>query len=274
MSTLKFFRVIISSCKSLEEVRAEVKHQSSKGRRWKLAKDSEHSHSHSHASSSSFSSFSSSHRSLRVMERQHSPARSNHRSSHYSNNYSNYSSNPSSKPFRSNFQMEANNVQERNCVFCGKDHSSRYCTTPMSYQDRRNTVISKRLCRNCLASDHFESSCNKKGKILCGRCSKPHPTPLHDVRFFTPGDNASTIPKSVNSNSNGAEVEQNEVLMVVDGLDKNKTRPIINCRLNGIDARLLLDTGSEQTVISAQLVQPGQACHGPMIRVLTLLLCL
>ena len=261
-----FRKKIISSCETLEEVRAEVKHQSSKGRRWKLAKDSEQSHSHSHSHSSSSSSFSSSHRSLRAMERQHSPVRSNHRSNHQSNNYSNYASNSYSKPFRSNLQMEA--VQERNCVFCGRDHSSRHCSTPMSYQERRNTVISKRLCRNCLAGDHFESNCNKKGKILCGRCNKPHPTPLHDVRFFTPGDNASTIPKSINSNSSGNEVKQNEVLMVVDGVAKNKSRPIINCRLNGKDARLLLDTGSEQTVISAHLVQPGQARHGPMIRVL------
>ena len=66
-------------------------------------------------------------------------------------------------------------VQPRVCIFCNASHSTFNC--PLAIPEKRRLVQSKRLCLNCLSSQHLVQSCPSHHK--CRVCKWAHHTSLH-----------------------------------------------------------------------------------------------
>lgn len=69
------------------------------------------------------------------------------------------------------------------CVFCKKPkHSLHKCRSFLekAVSDRVSFIKSERLCFACLKPGHHSKSCTNRN--ICERCSKGHPTCLHEDR--------------------------------------------------------------------------------------------
>ena len=66
------------------------------------------------------------------------------------------------------------------CCLCEKNHDIESCKDFLakSLSERREFVMSNRLCFGCLGTGHVARFC--KNRRTCRECKKPHPTLLHD----------------------------------------------------------------------------------------------
>ena len=84
------------------------------------------------------------------------------------------------------------------CYGCNSvDHSLNECPTisAMGMDDRQNLIKSKRLCFGCLKPsgvNHYARVCKKR--LTCGKCSRQHPTILHEFH-----DNKNSQVSSANA---------------------------------------------------------------------------
>ena len=172
---------------------------------------------------------------------------------------------PSMNQHRQVCTMEVDSKTDaRKCVFCAQDHPSLNCNVPLTYQARRAAVLDNQLCKNCLSPEHFEKVCPLAGKIICGRCKELHPTPLHEVRFYT-----KTAPNPAWAGSSDTSVKTLEGSAITIVGRSTTDRPTMKGLANGIDTKILLDTGSEQTMISPDLVLPAQRYVADRVRIRT-----
>jgi hypothetical protein len=66
-------------------------------------------------------------------------------------------------------------VQARVCIFCNASHSNFNC--PLAVNEKRRLVNVKRLCLNCLSSQHVVQACPSHHS--CRVCRRAHHTSLH-----------------------------------------------------------------------------------------------
>lgn len=100
------------------------------------------------------------------------------------------------------------------CVFCKKPkHSLHKCRSFLekAVSDRVSFIKSERLCFGCLKPGHHSKSCTNRN--ICERCSKGHPTCLHEDRVKDKGEQRQPIanPNPSNERSSQSDRVQEQV---------------------------------------------------------------
>ena len=126
----------------------------------------------------------------------------------------------------------------RRCVYCGEDHRPTECTKVTNLSDRRQVLLSKRLCFNCAAGNHRASHCPSRSD--CQRCHKRHHTSICDaVHPTSDANNSTTVTRGVALTTN----QIGESLF-----------PVIVVEVNGIKCPALIDSGAGSSYVSAKLI--------------------
>ena len=73
---------------------------------------------------------------------------------------------------------------QKMCAYCKQPHSSNYCTTVSTRDDRLGIVHRNRLCFNCLSTQHAVAHCTARGR--CRHCNGKHHSSLCKKGFIAP----------------------------------------------------------------------------------------
>ena len=141
------------------------------------------------------------------------------------------------------------------CLFCNEtDHSHYICpkAKEMGPQACLNIVNQKKACKCCFRIGHTTKDCRSKERNLCKKCRKEHHTLLHLEATAPRSSNAMML----NCQSTGLIVKSNNqkywpAVHIVMAMARNPLN------LYGTDqvARVMLDSGSQVTLVSPRLVQ-------------------
>ncbi|XP_067613899.1 uncharacterized protein [Eurosta solidaginis] len=131
------------------------------------------------------------------------------------------------------------------CSKCSDLHELHQCTEflNMDVKSRREFVTSKRICYNCLRLGHISNNC--RSKFSCRNCRKRHHSLLHEEEQQT--DKLESFVDSAVSVNFHALPAINTLLPTA----VCQVRDSYGCKQK---CRLLLDSGSEKTIISESAV--------------------
>ncbi|PAV86781.1 hypothetical protein WR25_01134 [Diploscapter pachys] len=81
------------------------------------------------------------------------------------------------------FNVRSNKINEQSkCKFCGRtNHKTQECLQVRNQSDRRQFIMEKKLCFNCLSTGHSAGSCRASG---CRICSGKHHTAICEKKPF------------------------------------------------------------------------------------------
>lgn len=104
------------------------------------------------------------------------------------------------------------------CVFCKKPkHSLHKCRSFLekAVSDRVSFIKSERLCFGCLKPGHYSKSCTNRN--ICEKCSKGHPTCLHEDRVKDKEEQRQPLanPNPSNERSTQSDRAQEQVTAMV-----------------------------------------------------------
>ena len=125
----------------------------------------------------------------------------------------------------------------RGCVYCGEDHRPVECKKIKGLSDRRQILLNKRLCFNCVSGNHRAFYCPSKS--ACQRCHKRHHTSICDTP--NPTSQVNQPP------AHGVALTTNQT---GEGLF-----PVVIIEVNGIKCRALIDSGAGSSYVSAKLIE-------------------
>ena len=134
----------------------------------------------------------------------------------------------------------------RKCVYCESDkHSSNECNKVLTVADRVEILRNKKACFNCTSTKHFASKCTfKRG---CYNCGKPHHTSICK-------ESKSTLRKE-EPPKNDAKKATPEKTFGATTARGSTIHPSAVCTIDGIDARIAIDTMSSLNYICTELVK-------------------
>ena len=126
------------------------------------------------------------------------------------------------------------------CVYCSShSHRSSECTNVLDVASRKEFLKSKRLCFNCARSGHAAAQCRSR---RCGKCNSRHHTSIcHRLNTTLPGNTASTSlgPSDKFYGANDCQRTLHSTVVA---------------KVNGVRARIMLDSGASSSYISANLL--------------------
>ena len=125
-------------------------------------------------------------------------------------------------------------------MFCGENHKPVECTNVTDLTERKQTLLSKRLCFNCVTGSHRAASC--PSKFSCQRCHKRHHTSICDLSLNNPSRGGSQ-----QATSRGVALTTKKT---GEGLF-----PVVVVEVNGIKCRALIDSGAGSSYVSAKLIE-------------------
>eukprot|EP00112_Aurelia_sp_Birch-Aquarium-sp1_P013332 Seg2822.1 transcript_id=Seg2822.1/GoldUCD/mRNA.D3Y31 product="Gag-Pol polyprotein" protein_id=Seg2822.1/GoldUCD/D3Y31 len=127
----------------------------------------------------------------------------------------------------------------RGCVYCGlSNHKGINCNKVLDIATRRDILRKNKLCFNCTGFGHPAAKCRSKG---CLKCGSRHHTSLCDA-IISPIQPAEKLPENTVEKALGAVSHQAAL------------HPIVVAKVNGINARILLDTGAGSSYICTKLI--------------------
>ncbi|XP_071652192.1 uncharacterized protein [Temnothorax longispinosus] len=154
-----------------------------------------------------------------------------------------------------NKASRSHHVQKREpgfsrCGICKKEHALMLCDVYKGKpaRERKQYVDSNSLCENCLGR-HKVNDC--PSKRLCSVCAEKHHTSLHDAFRKTPTEPEAAKTESVTT----AHVARNSPRTQPSVLLATARVQILDRYGRSIDARVLIDQGSEATIITENLAQ-------------------
>ena len=134
------------------------------------------------------------------------------------------------------FHAQGKQEKPHACVYCDDPaHKAVNCTKVTSLPERRQILIRKRLCFNCVAGMHKSVTCPSKAS--CQHCHLRHHSSLHD------SETDVKLPNGKN------------VAMTSSNDKKEGIFPVVVVDVNGIRCRALIDSGSGSSYISTKLIQ-------------------
>ncbi|KAH9523010.1 hypothetical protein DERF_006561 [Dermatophagoides farinae] len=142
------------------------------------------------------------------------------------------------------------------CLICDKFHRNNFeCLKNYDVKTAADLIKTKRLCFKCLKKGHVSKNCHMSSKLKCDKCPRQHATEMHDVIVIEMM--FQTKPKVMAESSPVAE----ESTVV----SKSESRPLFYGSCNGYQSRMLLDNGSDISLIDENLVKDnfsdsGQKC--------------
>ena len=131
-----------------------------------------------------------------------------------------------------------------NCPICGGAHKVSYCEKFLSYSvdARIDCVKNYKICYNCLAVGHFVHNC--KSRFTCQVCHKNHHSLLHisrdhvhDNRVVANGENVTHVLSRRAPGCNSGIL------------------PLVCVDVNNVQVSTLLDSGSNASFVTRQLVK-------------------
>lgn len=126
------------------------------------------------------------------------------------------------------------------CVYCGlKNHRSSDCTKVLDIASRKEHLTRNKLCYNCAKSGHVASKCKARG---CGKCNGRHHTSVCN-RMKTTLSPYPTPESSGRSERFYGAVDTQTTLHAT-----------VIAKINGVQARIMLDSGAGSSYISANLL--------------------
>ena len=126
------------------------------------------------------------------------------------------------------------------CVYCGlKNHRSSDCTKVLDIASRKEHLTRNKLCYNCTKSGHVASKCKVRG---CGKCNGRHHTSVCN-RMKTTLSPCPTPESSGRSERFYGAVDTQTTLHAT-----------VIAKINGVQARIMLDSGAGSSYISANLL--------------------
>lgn len=129
------------------------------------------------------------------------------------------------------------------CRLCANAHFTSDCTTYPSFEERRNRVISQRLCFKCLDVGHSQKACTKRQRP-CYYCKESHNSTLCKKRDQRPPE--STLATSTSDN-------RRTLLMTLYATVYNPSDPIQKA-----SALIFIDPGSKRSFIRNELAEKLQ----------------
>ena len=112
------------------------------------------------------------------------------------------------------------------------------CPKVTILSDRRQTLLSKRLCFNCASGKHRASNC--PCRLDCQRCHKRYHTSFCDaVHPTSDANNSTTVTRGVALTTN----------QIGEGLFA-----VVAAEVNGIKCRALFESGPGSSYVSAKLI--------------------
>nr|XP_034194643.1 uncharacterized protein LOC117610904 [Osmia lignaria] len=159
------------------------------------------------------------------------------------------------KPFKARVQTYVGTQQLLECSICRGDHHIFTCTKflKLNTRDRLSSAKEKRLCINCLWSNHMTSNCTTSG---CKKCKRKHNTLLHFDNYHSPSnDDKGNETKSLPDNSS-EEVQKGYAVTYDSEVLLGTARvKILDSNNRERECRILLDGCSQCNFISTQLAE-------------------
>ena len=126
----------------------------------------------------------------------------------------------------------------QDCVYCGSsEHRANTCSKVLDIAHRREIIKKKKLCFNCTGAGHRAAQCKSRS---CGKCSGRHHTSLCNKMV-------STLPNTVN------EPGSTDRFLGALGVSTTVHATIV-AKVNGVPARLMVDTGAGSSYICTDLL--------------------
>ena len=136
------------------------------------------------------------------------------------------------------------------CPVCQGGHPLFFCSTFQGYSvsQRKEKVMSLKLCLNCLKPNHVAYDCNSTFRCRKQDCGKKHNSLLHEDRSAT-----STAPHQTNAATHiedQAQDEENEECLLMTA-----KVTLVGPTGKMMTVRALLDAGSTLSIISTKLMK-------------------
>ncbi|XP_018316899.1 uncharacterized protein, partial [Mycetomoellerius zeteki] len=163
---------------------------------------------------------------------------------------------------KSHFQRKAKETQvdkNTSCILCSAHHYIASCPQyhSKSLQQRQTMVQKNKLCYNCLGH-HKVSTCRTTKRCL--KCGQKHHTTLHQKPHSPVKPSAE--PSTSENSSDAKEKESHSLHTSVNQFSVNSSVLLATAQVlvvtkegDSVQARALIDQGSELTLISEHLVQ-------------------
>nr|XP_027203585.1 uncharacterized protein LOC113797415 [Dermatophagoides pteronyssinus] len=169
-------------------------------------------------------------------------------------------------------------ISSKYCFICGSNHQKTYeCFGKFDSKTIAEMIKGKGLCLICLHRGHLSRNCSSIIDKKCEKCDKFHATEMHDVLneiYQTkPKGIAASIPSSSESSSssgssNGESSDSGSVAAIsyrslsneFDAIRNGnlENRPMIYGKCNGKESVILLDSGSNISLIDPDLLLDDQ----------------
>ena len=152
------------------------------------------------------------------------------------------------------------------CYVCNKNHKNNFeCLKNCDVKTVADIIKSKGICYRCLKKGHFSKNCPMVSKISCATCHRKHVTEMHDIvneLFQTKPKEIDNSKPSTSEEANSTAAiycaEQPENVFIISEVSKHDNRPMYYGSCNGINSRMLLDNGSNISLIDEDLIIGNQ----------------
>lgn len=166
---------------------------------------------------------------------------------------------------KSHYQGKSANAESGDvisCSICSSNHRTAKCPSYQrkTVQQKRDIIIKHKLCFNCL-KPHRSSACRSTHR--CIKCTRKHHTSIHEDNFHTEKSKTNNLKGNEVASSNSTKISDAHVLH--SSLHRTAqvscvslaTAQVLIVSPNGgsSNARVLIDQGSEISLISERLVQ-------------------
>uniref|UniRef100_A0A182RUD4 Peptidase aspartic putative domain-containing protein n=1 Tax=Anopheles funestus TaxID=62324 RepID=A0A182RUD4_ANOFN len=144
-------------------------------------------------------------------------------------------------------------MHQTSCLLgCSDRHPLRMCPVfdRKLVKDRRDIVLKRRLCFNCLSAEHQAHACNSK--YSCRFCNERHHTLLHVASSVSAPSSptSSNSPAKITMSAQSADSQEQDTVLLETAIIN-----IVDDHGQQIKARALLDSGSTSNFITESLAK-------------------
>ena len=150
---------------------------------------------------------------------------------------------------RTNPPPRTSSTDQRTCAFCKGSHTPLACEVLTTSQARKDFVIEKNLCFNCLGR-HKVSACSSRHR--CRKCHRKHHTSLCTESGSDKQESNKTTTTSTPSSAPSQPVQQLHVSSSDLCLLKTAVATVSYSGTH-VDANILFDDGSQRSFVSRGL---------------------
>ena len=158
--------------------------------------------------------------------------------------------------------MKPDREQIRPCIFCGSNHRATNCDQVIEVKKRKDIVIVKGLCFNCLGR-HKVSNCRSTNR--CRHCRRKHHTAICEQQT-----NSTLNPEAAPFHSESSGRTDTSALhgLHLHYADRSRPNVLLKTAISEVsashfsaDANILFDEGAQRSFITQKLADNMQIQH-------------